>query len=68
MSGHHETGPGRPWGRFLTTKPEGTASASDAAYQDVLAAFDLFYHEQIPDDQPIILAGNSQGSLHLTIC
>ena len=51
-------------GAFLTTKPEGQ-QALDAAYQDVLAAFDYFI-TQIPDDQPIILAGHSQGSLHLT--
>jgi hypothetical protein len=51
-------------GAFLTTKPEGQ-QALDAAYQDVLAAFDYFVAE-IPSDQPIILAGHSQGSLHLT--
>jgi hypothetical protein len=51
-------------GAFLTDKPEGQ-QALDAAYQDVLAAFDYFVAE-IPDDQPIILAGHSQGSLHLT--
>jgi len=51
-------------GAFLTEKPEGQR-ALDAAYQDVLAAFDYFVSE-IPDDQPIILAGHSQGSLHLT--
>lgn len=51
-------------GAFLTEKPEGQ-QALDAAYQDVLAAFDYFIAE-IPNDQPIILAGHSQGSLHLT--
>ncbi|WP_417621745.1 DUF3089 domain-containing protein [Parasphingorhabdus sp.] len=51
-------------GAFLTEKPEGQ-QALDAAYQDVLIAFDYFVAE-IPDDQPIILAGHSQGSLHLT--
>jgi hypothetical protein len=51
-------------GAFLTEKPEGQR-ALDAAYQDVLAAFDYFVGE-IPSDQPIILAGHSQGSLHLT--
>ncbi|MDM8011295.1 MAG: DUF3089 domain-containing protein [Parasphingorhabdus sp.] len=51
-------------GAFLTDKPEGE-QALDAAYQDVLAAFDYFVAE-IPGDQPIILAGHSQGSLHLT--
>jgi len=51
-------------GAFLTDKPEGQ-QALDAAYQDVLAAFDYFVAE-VPPDQPIILAGHSQGSLHLT--
>lgn len=51
-------------GAFLTDKPEGQ-QALDAAYQDVLAAFDYFVAE-IPTDQPIILAGHSQGSLHLS--
>jgi len=51
-------------GAFLTDKPEGE-QALDAAYQDVLAAFDYFVSE-IPGDQSIILAGHSQGSLHLT--
>lgn len=51
-------------GAFLTEKPEGQ-QALDAAYQDVLTAFDHFA-SAIPDDQPIILAGHSQGSLHLT--
>lgn len=51
-------------GAFLTEKPEGQ-QALDAAYQDVLAAFDYFVAE-IPGDQPILLAGHSQGSLHLT--
>ena len=51
-------------GAFLTEKPEGQ-QALDAAYQDVLAAFDYFV-AKIPSDQPIILAGHSQGSLHLT--
>lgn len=51
-------------GAFLTDKKEGQ-QALDAAYQDVLAAFDYFVGE-IPSDQPIILAGHSQGSLHLT--
>tara|TARA_R110002094_G_scaffold95377_4_gene96411 strand:+ start:1971 stop:3173 length:1203 start_codon:yes stop_codon:yes gene_type:complete len=51
-------------GAFLTDKPEGQR-ALDAAYQDVLAAFDYFV-AAVPADQPIILAGHSQGSLHLT--
>ncbi|WP_108810156.1 DUF3089 domain-containing protein [Sphingorhabdus sp. Alg231-15] len=51
-------------GAFLTEKKEGQ-QALDAAYQDVLIAFDYFISE-VPDDRPIILAGHSQGSLHLT--
>ncbi len=51
-------------GAFLTDKIEGQ-QALDAAYQDVLIAFDHFVRE-IPAQQPIILAGHSQGSLHLT--
>ena len=51
-------------GAFLTDKPEGQL-ALDAAYQDVLVAFDYFVRE-VPKDTPIILAGHSQGSLHLT--
>ncbi|MEW4466882.1 DUF3089 domain-containing protein [Parasphingorhabdus sp. JC815] len=51
-------------GAFLTDKIEGQ-QALDAAYQDVLQAFDYFIRET-PDDRPIILAGHSQGSLHLT--
>lgn len=51
-------------GAFLTTKPEGTA-ALDAAYQDILLAFDHFV-EDVQKDRPIILAGHSQGALHLT--
>ncbi len=51
-------------GAFLTDKSEGQ-QALDAAYQDVLIAFDFFV-QNIPEQQPIILAGHSQGSLHLT--
>ncbi len=51
-------------GAFLTDKPE-AGMALDAAYGDVLAAFDVFVAAQKPDT-PIILAGHSQGSLHLT--
>lgn len=51
-------------GSFLTTKPEGQ-QALDAAYQDVLLAFDEFVAE-VQKDRPIILAGHSQGALHLT--
>lgn len=51
-------------GAFLTDKPEAQL-AFDAAYSDILAAFDEFIAE-IPADMPIIIAGHSQGSLHLT--
>lgn len=51
------------FGAFLTDKPEGSAALA-AAYSDVLAAFDQFLSE-IPADQPIILAGHSQGAFHL---
>lgn len=51
-------------GAFLTTKPEGQA-ALNAAYQDVLLAFDHFV-ANVQRDRPIILAGHSQGALHLT--
>lgn len=51
------------FGAFLTDKPE-AARALDLAYGDVAAAFDRFVAEA--GDRPIILAGHSQGSLHLT--
>ncbi len=51
-------------GAFLTDKPE-ARQALDLAYGDVLAAFDVFIAAQ-GKDTPIILAGHSQGSLHLT--
>jgi pimeloyl-ACP methyl ester carboxylesterase len=51
------------FGAFLTTKKE-AQKALDFAYRDVAAAFDQFLREA-PKDRPIILAGHSQGSLHL---
>ena len=51
-------------GAFLTSKPEGQ-EALDAAYRDVLLAFDSFIAAQ-QGDRPIILAGHSQGARHLT--
>jgi hypothetical protein len=51
-------------GAFLTTKPEGQ-QALNAAYQDVLLAFNSFV-AKVQKDRPIILAGHSQGALHLT--
>lgn len=52
------------FGAFLTTKPD-AAKALEFAYRDVVGAFDAFL-KQAPKDRPIILAGHSQGSLHLT--
>jgi hypothetical protein len=52
------------FGAFLTTQEE-AQKALDFAYRDVAAAFDHFL-SQVPKDRPIILAGHSQGSLHLT--
>ena len=51
------------FGAFLTNR-EDAQKALDFAYRDVLAAFDSFV-ETAPKDRPIILAGHSQGSLHL---
>jgi hypothetical protein len=67
------TGIGRVWapryrqatlGAFLTTERDARL-ALDFAYGDVAKAFDAFL-AGIPADQPFILAGHSQGSLHLT--
>ncbi|HQS69133.1 MAG: hypothetical protein B7Y36_07325 [Novosphingobium sp. 28-62-57] len=51
------------FGAFLTDQPEGQM-ALDAAYLDVNQAFDAFL-AGIPADAPIVLAGHSQGALHL---
>ena len=51
------------FGAFLL-KSEDADKALDLAYRDVLAAFDQFLAAQ-PADRPIIVAGHSQGSLHL---
>lgn len=51
-------------GAFLTDRADAT-KALDFAYRDVLRAFDAFLN-QIPPGTPILLAGHSQGSLHLT--
>ena len=51
------------FGAFLTTKAD-AQRALDLAYGDVTAAFDAFL-AQIGPDRPIILAGHSQGALHL---
>ncbi len=50
-------------GAFLTDKPE-AQRAIDAAYQDVALAFRYFLQQADPD-VPIVLAGHSQGALHL---
>ena len=51
------------YGAFLL-KNDDAKQALDLAYRDVLAAFDAFLAAQ-PKDKPIVLAGHSQGSLHL---
>jgi Protein of unknown function (DUF3089) len=50
------------YGAFLL-KSEDADKALDFAYRDVAAAFDEFVREA--GDRPIILAGHSQGALHL---
>jgi len=52
------------FGAFLATGDPRSAQAIEFAYQDVARAFDAFL-AAIPPDAPIILAGHSQGSLHL---
>lgn len=51
------------FGAFLTDKAEGQM-ALDTAYLDVRQAFDTFL-ASVPADAPIVLAGHSQGALHL---
>ena len=51
------------YGAFLLNSDDATR-ALDLAYSDVERAFDRFL-SSIPPTQPIILAGHSQGSLHL---
>jgi hypothetical protein len=50
------------YGAFLL-KSDDAQKALDLAYSDVAAAFDRFLAEA--GDRPIILAGHSQGALHL---
>ncbi|MCX9148213.1 DUF3089 domain-containing protein [Erythrobacter sp. WG] len=50
-------------GAFLTSAPEGR-QAIDAAYADVREAFRYFVSSVAPGT-PIVLAGHSQGALHL---
>jgi hypothetical protein len=52
-------------GAFLTEDVDTANRALNAAYADVAAAFDQFLADVGPD-RPIILAGHSQGALHLT--
>jgi hypothetical protein len=52
------------FGAFLAAGDPRSAQAIDFAYRDVARAFDAFL-ASVPADRPIILAGHSQGSLHL---
>jgi len=52
------------FGSFLTDRPD-AQKALDLAYSDVVRAFDAFV-ASIPADEPIIVAGHSQGALHLS--
>lgn len=52
------------FGAFLLDSPDAQA-ALDLAYSDVARAFDAFL-SQVEPGRPIILAGHSQGALHLT--
>jgi hypothetical protein len=49
------------FGAFLTDKPE-AQQALDLAYRDVAQAFDFFV-ATVPRNEPIVLAGHSQGAL-----
>jgi hypothetical protein len=51
------------FGAFLDTG-ENATKALDLAYSDVARAFDHFLVQE--PDRPIVLAGHSQGALHLT--
>lgn len=51
------------YGAFLTDAPE-AARALDLAYADVSTAFDFFI-ASIPADEPIVIAGHSQGGYHV---
>ncbi len=50
-------------GAFLTAAPEGK-QAIDAAYADVREAF-RFFLSSVDPETPIVIAGHSQGALHL---
>lgn len=51
------------FGAMISDKPE-ARRAVDAAYRDVAMAFDQFLGS-IPPDVPVVLAGHSQGALHV---
>lgn len=51
------------FGAFLTDRPEAQL-ALDLAFRDVAQAFQHFL-EEVPADAPIVLAGHSQGALHV---
>ena len=50
-------------GAFLSDQPE-AQMAIDAAYADVAQAF-AYFLESVDADKPIVLAGHSQGSVHV---
>ncbi len=50
-------------GAFLTDQDE-SKLAIDAAYRDVEQAFDFFV-QSVDKNEPIVLAGHSQGALHI---
>lgn len=52
------------YGAFLLDSRD-ARQALDLAYSDVIRAFDHFIG-QVPAGEPLILAGHSQGALHLT--
>ena len=51
------------YGAFLLDSKDSKA-ALDLAYSDISRAFDEFL-KRLPTDEPLILAGHSQGALHL---
>lgn len=51
------------FGAFLVDRPQ-AHMALDAAYADLLEAFDVFL-ATVAKDKPIVLAGHSQGAFHL---
>ncbi|MBV7256402.1 DUF3089 domain-containing protein [Pacificimonas sp. WHA3] len=52
------------FGAFLSFAEPDAAKSFALAYRDVETSFDSFL-ASLPEDRPIILAGHSQGSLHL---